>query len=314
MGLPLARVGHTDLPVPLIGLGTASIGLLYSDVSTTQAIDTIRFALQNGVTFLDTAPYYSQTLVEQRIGQALAGIPRDSYVLATKVGRPDGTDEMDFSADGVKRSIEGSLRRLHTDRIDILHIHDPNRETYRAALNEAYPILADLRARGAIRAVGVGMNYPEILDDFMRDAEFDCFLLAGRYTLLEQGALGLLNRCGERGISIFAAGVYNSGILAKGAISGAWYQYAEAPPEIKAKVRRLESVCERYEVPLHSAAFQFVKAHPAVASLIIGAESTQQLAQTLEGSGVSIPHEFWASLRAEGLLDPQAPLPIQPYR
>jgi D-threo-aldose 1-dehydrogenase len=307
--LPLARVGHTDLHVPLIGLGTASIGLLYSDVSTTQAVDTIRFALQNGVTFLDTAPYYSQTLVEQRIGQALAGVPRDSYVLATKIGRPDGSDVMDFSADGVKRSIEGSLQRLRTDRIDILHIHDPNRETYRAALNEAYPVLAELRAQGAIRAVGVGVNYWEILDDFMRDAEFDCFLLAGRYTLLEQGALGLLNRCAEKGISIFAAGVYNSGILAKGAISGAWYQYSEAPSAIKAKVRQLESICERYRVPLHGAAFQFVKAHPAVASLIIGAESAQQLGQTLEGKDIAIPHEFWETLRVEGLLDPQAPLP-----
>src|SRR5258708_953302 len=281
--LPLARIGHTNLHVPLVGLGTASIGLLYSDVSTTQAIDTIQFALQQGVTFLDTAPYYSQTLVEQRIGQALAGVPRDSYVLATKVGRPDGTDVMDFSADGVKRSIEGSLRRLRTDRIDILHIHDPNRETYRAALDEAYPVLADLRAQGAIWALGVGVNYWEILHDFMRDTDFDCFLLAGRYTSLEQGALGFLNRCAAKGISVLAAGVYNSGILAKGAISGAWYQYAAASPEIKAKVERLESICEQYKIPLHAAAFQFVKAHPAVASLIIGSESPQQLAQTLEG-------------------------------
>lgn len=310
--LSTARVGQSSLYVPVIGLGTAPLGTFWSDVSETQAVETIHFALENGVTFLDTAPYYSATLVEQRVGLALAGIPRDRYVLATKVGRlmmPDGQDVMDFSRDGVLKSIEGSLQRLKVDRVDILHIHDPDRDTYKIALEEAYPLLADLRRQGVIKAVGVGVNFWEPLVDFARDAEFDCFLLAGRYTLLEQGALAALNLFHDRGISIFGAGVYNTGILAQGAKSGVWYQYQPAPPEILDKVRRIEAVCARHHIPLNAAAVQFVKAHPAVTSLVIGAESPVQLEESIHALHLPIPPEFWADLRVSSLIDTAAPVP-----
>jgi D-threo-aldose 1-dehydrogenase len=311
--LPTARVGKTALHIPIMGLGTAPLGNFWSDVPEAQAVETIHFALEQGVTFLDTAPYYSETMVERRVGLALAGVPRDSYVLATKVGRlmmPNGQDGIDFSRDGVLKSIQGSLQRLQVDRIDILHVHDPDSSRYKTALDEAYPLLADLRRQGVIKAVGVGVNFWELLVDFARDAEFDCFLLAGRYTLLEQGALAALNLFQEKGISIFGAGVYNTGILAKGANSGAWYQYRPAPSEILDKVRRIEAICSQHNVPLNAAAIQFVKAHPAVTSLVIGAESSGQLAESIHALQVTIPFEFWSDLRAEGLIDPTTPVPL----
>lgn len=299
------RVGKTDLYVSRIGFGSASIGTLYSDVSEAQANETVHFALAQGITYIDTAPFYSERLVETRLGLGLAGIPRDSYVLSTKVGRPDGTNAMDFSADSVKRSIEGSLKRLRTDRIDILLIHDPNKESYRAALTEAYPVLADLRRQGVIKAVGVGMNYWELLTDFARDADFDCFILAGRYTLLEQGALNALNQFAEKGISVFAAGIYNTGILS----NGAWYQYSPPPPEVVQKVSQLQAVCDQFAVQLPAAALRFVSAHPAVTSLLVGAESPQQIAQNIERLNAPIPAAFWRALVTENLLDATAPIP-----
>jgi len=302
---PDNRVGNTDLHIAGIGLGTASIGTLYSDVSEAQAIETVQFALAHGVNYFDTAPFYSERLCETRLGLALTGISRDSYVLSTKVGRPDGSNDMDFSADGVKRSIEGSLRRLRTNRIDILLIHDPNPQTYRAALNEAYPVLADLRRQGVIKAVGVGMNYWELLTDFARDGDFDCFILAGRYTLLEQGALNALNQFAAKGISVLAAGIYNSGILT----NGAWYQYASPSPVIIQRVSKLRAVCDKFAVALPVAALRFVSAHPSVASLVVGCESATQLAQNIERLNTPIPTEFWQTLIAEGLLDAVAPVP-----
>jgi D-threo-aldose 1-dehydrogenase len=310
--LPTAQVGSTALRVPVIGLGTAPIGRMWTDVPETQAVATVQYALEQGVTFFDTAPYYDATLVETRVGLALQGIPRHSYTLATKVGRlitPDRADLMDFTRDGVRRSLEGSLTRLKVDHVDILHIHDPDAATYQTAMAEAYPFLADLRREAVIKAVGVGVNYWEPLLDFARDGQFDCFLLAGRYTLLEQGALAALNQFHAQGISIFGAGVYNTGILAKGSKSGAWYQYRAAPAPIVEKVARLEALCQRHDVPLNAAAVQFVKAHPAVTSLVIGAESPAQLGQSIEAIRAPIPAAFWAELRAAGLIDAAAPVP-----
>jgi D-threo-aldose 1-dehydrogenase len=302
---PDNRVGQTDLHIAGIGLGTASIGTLYSTVSEAQAVETVQFALAHGVNYFDTAPFYSERLCETRLGLALTGVSRDSYVLSTKVGRPDGTNDIDFSADAVKRSIEGSLRRLCTDRVDILLIHDPSLETYRAAMNEAYPVLADLHRQGVIKAVGVGMNYWELLTDFARDGDFDCFILAGRYTLLEQSALNALNQFAAKGISVLAAGVYNSGVLT----NGTWYQYAPPPPAIVQRVNQLRAICDKFAVALPVAALRFVSAHPAVTSLILGCESADQLAQNMARLSTPVPPEFWQALVAEGLLDPAAPVP-----
>ncbi len=306
-------VGQTSLSVTAIGLGTAPLGVFFANVSEKQAIETVEYALQNGVTFLDTAPWYDAHLVETRVGMALKGVPRDSYVLATKVGRyfdADNKPHLDFSRDGIQRSIEGSLQRLGVDRVDILHLHAPEGEHhYRIAVDEGYPLLAEMRQQGVIKAIGVGENYWEPLVDWARDAACDCFLLAGRYTLLEQDALNALNQFHQQRISIFGAGIYNTGILAKGADAGAWYQYKSAPPEILDKVRRIEAICQQHGVSLQSAAVQFVNAHPAITALIIGAESPQQLQESITAYTESIPSIFWQDLRAAGLIDPQAPVP-----
>ncbi|HLV34780.1 MAG TPA: aldo/keto reductase [Spirillospora sp.] len=314
MSLPTARVGQTNLHVPILGLGTAPLGYMWSDVSEAQAVETVHYALEHGVTFLDTAPWYDAYLVEERLGRALAGVPRESYVLATKVGRlftPDKQPILDFSRDAVRRSIDGSLERLNVDYVDILHIHAPETpDQYRQAIDEAYPLLNDMRERGMIKAVGVGENYWEPLVNYVVDGEFDCFLLAGRYTLLEQGALHALNDFHGRGISIFGAGVYNTGILARGSASDVvWYQYEQAPKELLIKTRRIEEICEKHGVPLKAAAVQFVKAHPAMTALVIGAESAEQLAETLEALRTPIPRAFWHDLREADLIDPAAPVP-----
>jgi D-threo-aldose 1-dehydrogenase len=309
--LPTARVGQTDLHVPVIGLGTAPLGNFFADVSEAQAVEAVHYALKNGVNFIDTAPWYGYDVAE-RLRQALAGVPRDSYVLATKVGlmfTPEGQPVEDFTREGILRTLDFSFNKLKIDRFDILHIHAPGFKHYRTALDEAYPLLADLRSQGVIKAIGNGENVWEPLVDFARDAHFDCFLLAGRYTLLEQGALNALNVFREKNISIFGAGVYNTGILAKGSVDGAWYQYTAAPPEIVEKVRKLETICSRHDVPLNAAAVQFVKAHPAVTSLVIGAESAEQLAGSIKALNTPIPAAFWSDVREAGLVDTNAPIP-----
>ncbi len=225
-------IRRTDVQVSLLGFGAAPLANLYRDVAEAQAIETIHAALDQGVTYFDTAPAYGRGLSEQRLGIALAGVPREQTTISTKVGRllhEDGTIEWDFSRDGVLRTFEGSLERLQRDSVDILHIHDPDNH-YTEAITGAYPALDELRSQGVIKAVSVGINRWPLLVDFMRDGDFDCFMLAGRYTLLEQGALPLLDQCAEKGIGILAAGVYNSGILATGAKEGAKYNYRDAAP------------------------------------------------------------------------------------
>jgi D-threo-aldose 1-dehydrogenase len=310
----MGQVGQTQLTVPALGLGTAPLGNFWREISEAQAIETVQFALANGAAFVDTAPWYDACLVEERVGKALAGVPRDDYVLATKVGRlftPDRQPILDFSRDGVQRSLEGSLQRLGVDRVDILHIHAPEGpEEYRQAMDEAYPLLDDWRRQGVIQAVGVGENFWEPLVDFARDGQFDCFLLAGRYTLLEQHSLAALNQFHAQHISVFGAGVYNTGILARGAHDpDVWYQYSKAPAAIIDKTRQIEAVCARHDVPLRAAAVQFVQAHPTVTLLVVGAESPAQLAETIEALRTPIPPALWDDLRAARLIAPDAPTP-----
>lgn len=302
---------------PPTGLGTAPLGGLFAAVSDETALSTFELAWDRGIRFFDTAPLYGLGLSEQRLGRFLADRPRDDFVLASKVGRllradappdphqshfwkgvpPLGT-VWDFSYDGVLRSVDESLQRLGLDRIDVLHIHDPD-DHYEEALSGAYPALDRLRSEGVIGAVGAGMNQVEMLLRFAREAEFDCFLVAGRYTLLDQVALPeLLPLCVERGIAVIAAGVFNSNILA----GGTNFNYRPAPPELLARAARLEAVCARHNVPLAAAALQFPLAHPAVASVLLGPRSPTQLAQSLDLLDVPIPVDLWAELRAEGLL------------
>ena len=302
--LPLVQVGQTDLRVSRIGLGTAHVG----KGTDAHGVAIIQKALEVGMTFLDTAPLYK---TERYLGLALAGVPRDSYVLATKVGRlPDGQGgfTFNFSREDILRSIDNSLNTLKIDRIDILHIHDPD-DHYRQALDEAFPTLAELRSQGVIKAVGSGMNQWQMLADFARNADFDCFLLAGRYTLLEQTSLDALELFGQKKMSVFPGGVYNSGILATGATANATYNYRTAPPEIMNKAKRLEAVCAKHDVPLNAAAVQFVAAHPSVTSLVIGADQVEQVEENLKALYVPIPIAFWDDVRAEGLIEANTPTP-----
>ena len=331
-------LGRTGLSVTRLGLGAASIGGLYEAVAEADALATVAHAWEIGIRTFDVAPLYGYGAAERRVGMALADHPRDEYVLSTKVGRLvrppdaippgadvdaqslDGRDDayyaraeplrlvFDYSADGVRRSIEESLERLRLERVDIALIHDPD-DHWEQAVGEAWPALARMREEGTIRAVGAGMNQSSMLARFAREGDFDVFLVAGRYTLLDQDALTeLLPLCVERGISILAAGVMNSGVLADPR-PGSRFDYRPAPPAIVDRARRIAAVCERHDVPLRAAAIQFPLAHPAVVSLIAGVRSVDHLDEYPALMRRPIPAALWADLRAEGLLAPGAPVP-----
>jgi D-threo-aldose 1-dehydrogenase len=326
------QLGHTGLSVTRLGFGGASIGGLFSAVSDDDAIATIEHAWELGIRTFDVAPLYGFGAAERRMGAGLAGRPRDEFVLETKVGRlvrpldaiPVGADVddqdanyarvepvglvFDYSADGVRRSIEESLGRLGLDRIDIALIHDPD-DHWEAAIDGAWPALARMREEGTIRAVGAGMNQSAMLARFARAGDFDVFLLAGRYTLLDQQALTeLLPLCVERGVAVFVGGVMNSGVLADPR-PGSRFNYQPAPAAVVERARRLAAVCERHAVPLRAAAIQFPLAHPAVRSLIAGVRRIDHLDEYPELMRRPIPEDLWAELRAEGLIAPEAHVP-----
>jgi D-threo-aldose 1-dehydrogenase len=304
--------------LPNFGLGCAPLGGdggVFGMESDAAANATVQHALGKGVTFFDTAPLYGSGVSETRLGRALAGVPRNQYQIATKIGvviNPDGSSERSYRRDAVKRSIEGSLQRLGVDYVEVAHIHDADPEVnLRIALDEAYPVLADFKAQGVIRAIGAGMNYWEPEAELARNADFDCFLLAGRYTLLEQAPIHeYLPLCLAKGISVFLGGVFNTGILATGSIPDARYQYRPAPPEMLEKTRRIEAICARHGVALKAAALQFPLAHPAVRSLVVGMISPQEIDQNLAALHAPIPDVFWAELRTAGLIEPDAPTPV----
>jgi D-threo-aldose 1-dehydrogenase len=294
-----------------LGLGTVPIGGSLGAVSEVQAIDTVRAALDAGVTLIDTAPLYGVGRSERLLGEALAGVPRERYVLSTKVGRllePDGSWRFDFSRDAALRSLDSSLERLKLDRVDIVLVHDPD-DHEQEALAGAFPALAELRAQGVIGAIGAGMNQWQMEEHLARNVDVDCFLLAGRYTLLEQGALEFLELCRERQIGVFLGGVFNSGILATGARPGARYQYADAPPEILARAGQIEAICARHGVQLYVAAAQFPLAHPAVTAVVLGAASPAEMRANRAALAAELPPGLWADLRSAGLLREDAPTP-----
>lgn len=302
-----AEIGQTGLRVTRLGLGGAHFGQRGVPAGDADAL--VRRAVEHGIRYFDTAPLYGVGESERRYREPLASLPRDQFVLSTKVGRvlddsPRGW-HFDFSRDAVLRTIEGSLERLGLDRVDILFIHDPD-DHWEEAIRGVYPALHDLRAQGVVRAIGAGMNQWEMELRFAREGEFDCFLLAGRYTLLEQESLAeFLPFCEQRRISVIAGGPYNSGILA-GAGS---YNYRPAPPEVIDKARRLAAVCDRHGVPMKAAALQFILAHPAVASVIPGAVKPAEVDENVAMTAVPIPAAFWAELKAEGLIAAEAPVP-----
>lgn len=295
-----------------------------------------------GVRYFDTAPLYGYGLSELRLGKGLARYPREQVVVSTKVGwalvpLEPGQQQaidifaqalpfcgvMDYSRDAILRSLEESLNRLHLDRLDLVLMHDPDealslqpgRDPSEAnhfddAMKNAYPILDDLRRQGMIRAIGVGMNQWQMLSDFAHAGDFDCFLLAGRYTLLEQEPLHtFFPLCAKKSVSVIIGGPYNSGILATGAIEGAYYNYQAASPQVLDRVRQIEEVCVRHGVALQAAALQFPFGHPAVTAIIPGARSVRELRANATYFAQKIPADFWAELQQLALLDPTAPVP-----
>lgn len=306
-------LGRRGVQVTRLGLGCAPIGNLFSAVSDVDAAATVDAAWVAGVRFFDTAPLYGHGLSEQRLGRALAQRDRDSYTLASKVGRllrppmgklpatifvgaPALVPTPAFSRDDVLRSIEESLIRLSVDRLDIVHVHDPD-DHEDEALSGAFPALVRLREEGVIRAVGCGMNQAEMLERFVERVDLDCILLAGRYTLMDRrGADTLLPRCFERGVGVIVGGVFNSGLLA-GPDVNQTYDYAPAQEALVERARAMRSSCERHGVDLAAAAIQFAFNHPAVSSVVIGARSAAELRADVDAAHVSIPSALWEELR-----------------
>jgi D-threo-aldose 1-dehydrogenase len=305
-----------------LSLGCAQLGNLYRAIGDEEARATVDAAWERGIRYFDTAPHYGLGLSERRLGDALAGRPRDEYVLSTKVGRllepvapVTGRDDegfdvpathrrvWDFSREGVLRSLESSLERLGLDRLDLVYLHDPDAH-WRDALEHAYPALEELRAQGVVAGIGAGMNQTAMLADFARHTDMDTFMLAGRYTLVEQGALDeLLPLCEERGIDVVAAGVFNSGLLACAEPSaGARYDYDRAPEALVERARSIAEACAGHGTDLPSAAIAFPLRHPAVVSVCVGARSAAQVERNVDLYERGVPEGLWAALRARGLL------------
>ena len=311
-----------NVPVSDVGFGAAQLGNLNRATTDDESTSAVHAARAAGITYFDTAPHYGLGLSERRLGRALADTARDEIVISTKVGRllvdsPETAGrqddegfvvpasvrrEWDFSADGVKRSIEDSLTRLGTDRIDIVYLHDPD-DHEEQATREALPALLDLRAQGVIRAVGAGMNQSAMPTRFIEAHDLDVVMLAGRLTLLDQtGLTDLMPLAARRGVAVVAAGVYNSGLLSSTEISpDAHFDYAPASSEMLARARRLAAICRSHGVDLPSAAVQYSLRHPAVVSAVIGMRTAAHVESSIDRRTTDIPDELWVELDAEGL-------------
>lgn len=332
------RLGRRGPDVTVMGFGGAPLGNMYQAFSDEDAIATVRACWDAGIRLFDTAPLYGFGLSEHRVGAALRWEDRDAFVLSTKVGRrlqpkdPRTLDGglfkqilpfegvYDYSHDGVLRSVEDSLQRLGTHRIDVLLIHDVDvwthgseavrKQRFDEVMAGGYQAMLRLRDEGVVKAIGAGLNEVSACQAFAEAGDFDTFLLAGRYTLLEQGALdAFLPLCLERGIGLMIGGAYNTGVLATGAIEGAMYNYAPAPPEILQRTRRIEAVCERHGIRLASAALQFPLHHPAVSTVVAGTRTPAEVQANVGIFEAPIPAGFWAELKHEGLLREDAPTP-----
>jgi D-threo-aldose 1-dehydrogenase len=323
------RATRRGLQLTELGLGAAQFGNLYRETTDEQAASAVRAAWDAGIRYFDTAPHYGLGLSEQRLGPLLSGYPRDEYLVSSKVGRllvdspelagrqdDEGFDVpaakrrvWDFSRDGILRSLESTLRRTGLDSLDIVYLHDPD-DHLEQALGEGIQTLIELREQGVVRAVGAGMKQSEALAALIRAADVDLVMLAGRYTLLEQGAADdLLPLALERGVGVVIAGVYNTGLLSSARpAAGAKYEYEDAPTELIARANAIADVCERYDVTLPEAALAFPLLHPAVVSVVVGVRDAAQVASNVERYSKSIPASLWTELRAESLL------PDSPYR
>ena len=323
---PLGRGG---LEVGPNSFGVAPIANLGREISAEDAWETLEAAWAAGVRYYDTAPHYGLGLGEQRLGEFLRTKPRDEFIVSTKVGRllvenplgaqPDDDGfavvtpllrRLDYSADGVRRSLDESLTRLGLDRIDVVFVHDPD-DHFAEVMEGAFPALDELRSSGVITSYGAGMNQTAMLTRFVNEADVDVVMCAGRYTLLEQGALDdLLPAAESRGVSVVAAAVFNSGLLARDRPSAdATYNYGPAPAEVLERVNAIADVCEAHGVSLPAAAIQFTLGHPAVATVCTGARSAEQVRRNAELFDAPIPDGLWSALIAAGLLRDGTPVP-----
>ncbi|HEY0494955.1 MAG TPA: aldo/keto reductase [Kutzneria sp.] len=311
-----------------LGFGGAPIANLYTEVSDEDARATIDAAWDAGVRYFDTAPHYGLGLSERRLGAALSDRPRSEFVVSTKVGRVlepfdgGGLDDAgflvpathrrvwDFSADGVRRSLDSSLERLGVDHVDIVYLHDPDNH-WDQALRFGLPALQSLKEQGVVRAIGVGMNQWQMPERFIREASLDYVMLAGRYTLLEQESLAsFLPLCLERSVSVVAVAIFNSGLLARPEVpTDATYDYAAAPAEVLTRARRIADICKRHGAVLPQAALQFPFGHPAVKAIAVGARTPAEITENAALLADKVPAELWADLKSEGLLAPNVPTP-----
>lgn len=318
--LETVELGRTGLTVTRLGFGSSSMGGLYAPISAGEARATAKRAWELGIRLFDTAPHYGAGLAERRLGDALAERPRAEYVISTKVGRrlvadasaPDAAEgffgtprvrrSWDFTLEGVERSLDESLERLALARADVVLLHDPEQHM-RQALEQGWPALAALREARATTAVGVGSGDVAALERFVREADLDCILLAGRLTLLDASAANtLLPACRERGVAVICAGVFNSGILADPRCTGARFEYVAASPAIRARAVAIAETCERWDIPIAAAAIRYPLLHPTTTAVLVGARSAGEIEADVELVNLAIPDGLWSELADEGLL------------
>ena len=331
------KFGRTKLMVTDMGFGAAPIGNFLKPITEDVSDAMVQHAWNSGMRYFDTAPLYGHGLSELRLGQNLRWKTRDEYVLSSKVGRlltpaprasidftpwvnaAPFTFRFDYSYDGAMRSLEDTLQRMAVERIDIAFIHDCDVFThgttqqviyFKQAMGGAYKALLKMREEGVVSAIGFGVNEWQVCHEALKQGDFDGFLLAGRYTLLEQDSLDeFLPLCEKRNAAVVIGGGLNSGILATGAVPGAKYNYSPAPPHVLDKVKKIEVVCDEYNLPLPAAALQFLLAHPVIASHVPGTRTVQQMEQNIAWASHPIPKDFWQALKDEGLLRKDAPVP-----
>lgn len=323
--LAVAELGRSGVQVTALGLGTAPLGNMWTAIDDAEATAVVRAAWGAGIRYLDTAPHYGVGLAERRLGAALRDLPRDQATVSTKVGRRlvprtgGGLDRhgfrapathervWDFTADGVRRTLEDSLDRLGLDRVDLVLLHDAGLaggEHMRDASDAAFPALAELRTQGVIGAIGAGMTQTAELADLIRRTELDMVMLACRWTLLDQsGAEEVLPLCADRGVTVLAAAPFNSGLLAKDEVDpAAAYDYDVAPPELVERARRIADVCHGHGVELPAAALQFPLTHPAVAGVVVGLQRPDHVTQAARRFTRPVPEALWQDLREGGLI------------
>ena len=328
-----ASISFTEM-----GMGTAPLGNLYRPISERDAQSTLEAAWKAGIRYFDTAPFYGLGLAENRLNLFLRGRKRSDYVVSTKVGRllkvcepdkraglgkffetPNRAEVFDYTYDGIMRSLEFSLERLGLDYVDILYVHDVDTYTHgseaardvhvKTLMGSGYKALQKLRDEKVIKAFGAGINEWQVCEILAAQGDFDLFLLAGRYTLLEQEALNsFLPLCEKRGMGIVLGGAYNSGILATGAKNGAKYNYDPAPKHILDRVRKIEAVCKAHKVKLPEAALRFPVKHPSVVSLILGMVTPKEVSLNVKTLSAKIPKALWKDLKTQGLMHAGAPV------